>query len=39
MNIKKRIEKKRNFKKILQEFEPDVVLLDRISNIGKKVIK
>ena len=39
MNIKKKIEKNRNFKKILQEFEPDVVLLDRISNIGKKVIK
>ena len=39
MNIKKRIEKNKNFKKILQEFEPDVVLLDRISNIGKKVIK
>jgi len=39
MNIKKKIEKNRNFKKILQEFEPDVVLLDRISNIGKNVIK
>lgn len=39
VNIKKKIEKNRNFKKILQEFEPDVVLLDRMSNIGKKVIE
>ena len=39
MNIKKKMEKNRHFKKILKEFEPDVVLLDRISNIGKKVIK
>ena len=39
MNIKKKIEKNRNFKKILQEFEPDVILLDRISNIGKKAIE
>ena len=39
MNIKKKIEKDRNFKKILKEFEPDAVLLDRISMVGKKVIE
>ena len=39
MNIKKKIERDRNFKKILKEFEPDAVLLDRISKIGKKVIE
>jgi len=39
INIKKKIERDRNFKKILKEFEPDAVLLDRISKIGKKVIE
>ena len=39
VNIKKKIEKDRNFKKILSEFDPDAVLLDRISKIGKKVIE
>ena len=39
VNIKKKIEKDRNFKKILKEFNPDAVLLDRISKIGKKVIE
>ena len=39
MNIKKKMEKDKHFKKILKEFEPDVVLLDRISKIGKKVIE
>ena len=39
VNIKKKIEKDRNFKKILKEFVPDAVLLDRISKIGKKVIE
>ena len=39
MNIKKKIERDRNFKKILKEFDPDAVLLDRISKIGKKVIE
>ena len=39
MNIKEKIEKDRNFKKILKEFDPNAVLLDRISKIGKKVIE
>ncbi|NWK01765.1 glycosyltransferase family 4 protein [Marine Group I thaumarchaeote] len=39
MNIKKKIEKDKNFKKILKEFDPNAVLLDRISKIGKKVIE
>ena len=39
MNIKKKIERDRNFKKILKEFDPDAVLLDRISKVGKKVIE
>ena len=39
VNVKKKIEKDRNFKKILKEFDPDAVLLDRISKIGKKVIE
>ena len=39
MNIKKKIERDRNFKKILKEFKPGVVLLDRISKVGKKVIE
>jgi len=39
MNIKKKIEKDRNFKKILKEFDPDAVLLDRISKVGKKIIE
>ena len=39
MNIKKKIEKDRNFKRLLKDFEPDVVLLDRMSKVGKKVIE
>ena len=39
VNFKKKIETDRNFKKILKEFDPDAVLLDRISKIGKKVIE
>ena len=39
VKIKKKIEKDRNFKRMLKEFEPDAVLLDRISKIGKKVIE
>ena len=39
MNVKKKIEKDRNFKRILKEFDPDAVLLDRISKVGKKIIK
>jgi len=39
MNVKKKIDRNKNFRKILNEFNPDVVLLDRISKIGKKVIE
>jgi len=39
LNIKKKIEKNRNFKKLLEDFNPNIVLLDRISKIGKKVIE
>jgi len=39
INIKKKIERDRNFKKILKEFKPGAVLLDRISKVGKKVIE
>ena len=39
MNIKKKMEKDREFKKILKEFKPDAVLLDRISKVGKKIIE
>ena len=39
MNIKKKIDRNKNFRKILNEFNPDAVLLDRISKIGKKVIE
>ena len=33
MNIKKKIEKDRNLKMMLKEFDPDAILLDRISKI------
>ena len=39
MNIKKKIDRNKNFREILNEFNPDAVLLDRISKIGKKVIE
>ena len=39
MNIKKKIEKDRNLKILLKEFDPDVILLDRISKIGKKFME
>lgn len=39
LDFVKRIKKNNNFMKILDEFSPNVVLLDRISDIGKKVIK
>ena len=39
LNIKKKIEKNRKFDKIIEEFNPDVVMLDRISKIGKKIIE
>jgi len=38
-NFTKRINKNRSFTKILEEFCPDIVLLDRITEIGKKVIE
>ena len=39
MNIKKKIEKDRNLKMMLKEFDPDAILLDRISKIGKKFME
>ena len=39
MNIKKKIDRNKNFREMLNEFNPDAVLLDRISKIGKKVIE
>jgi glycosyltransferase involved in cell wall biosynthesis len=39
ININKKIERNRNFKKILKEFNPDAVLLDRITKIGKEIIE
>ena len=39
MNVKKKIDRNKNFREILNEFNPDAVLLDRISKIGKKVIE
>ena len=39
MNIKKKIEKDKNLKRMLKEFDPDVILLDRISKIGKKFLE
>ena len=39
MNVKKKVDRNKNFREILSEFNPDVVLLDRISKIGKKVIE
>ena len=35
MNIKKKIDRNKNFREMLNEFNPDAVLLDRISKIGK----
>jgi len=39
INIRKKIAKKNNFDEILTRFKPDIVLLDRISKIGKKIIE
>ena len=39
MNIKKKIEKDKNLKRMLKEFDPDAILLDRISKIGKKFME
>lgn len=39
INFTKKIKKNNNFKKILNEFCPNIVLLDRISELGKKVIE
>ena len=38
-NVKKKLERDRNFKKILKEIEPDAVLLDRISGLATKITK
>lgn len=39
MNFSKRINQEKKFSKILEEYCPDIVLLDRITEIGKKVIE
>ena len=38
-NVKKKLERDRNFKKILKDIEPDAVLLDRISGLATKITK
>ena len=38
-NVKKKLERDRNFKKILKDVEPDAVLLDRISGLATKITK
>ena len=39
INIKNRLGKQKKLKKLLDEFLPDVVLLDRLSAIGTEIIK
>ena len=39
INIKNRLEKQKKLKKLLDEFSPDVVLLDRLSGIATKITK
>ena len=39
INIKNRLGKQKKLKKLLNEFLPDVVLLDRLSGIGTEIIK
>jgi len=39
LNIKKKIDKKERLNKLLSDFKPDIVVLDRISKIGKKIIE
>ena len=39
INIKNRLGKQKKLKKLLDEFLPDVVLLDRLSGIGTEIIK
>ena len=39
INIREKIAKKHNFEEILTRFKPDIVLLDRISKIGRKIIE
>ena len=39
INIKNRLGKQKKLKKLLDEFEPDVVLLDRLSGIATKITK
>ena len=38
VDIKNRLEKQKNLKKLLNEFGPDVVLLDRLSGVATEVI-
>lgn len=39
LNFRKKIQKKKKFEKILQDFGPNIVLLDRITKIGRKVLE
>jgi len=39
INIKNRLEKQKKLKKLLDEFGPDVVLLDRLSGIATEITK
>ena len=39
VNIRNRLEKQKKLKKLLDEFEPDVVLLDRLSGIATEITK
>ncbi len=39
LNLKKRRRKKESFDEILSQFEPDLVLFDRVTKIGKRVIE
>ena len=39
INIKNRLEKQKKLKKLLDEFSPDVVLLDRLSGIATEITK
>ena len=39
VNIKNRLGRQKKLKKLLNEFRPDVVLLDRLSGIAKEITK
>ena len=39
INIRNRLEKQKKIRSILDEFGPDVVLLDRLSGIATEIIK